>query len=47
MRVCVQSVCRCGNVGGEHGEQQLGFNKGFGSNIRVFKVQYVEYGGEL
>jgi hypothetical protein len=25
----------------------LGFNKGFGSNVWVFKVQYVEYRGEL
>jgi hypothetical protein len=30
-----------------NGSQCLGFNKGFGSNIWVFKVQYVEYGAEL
>ena len=26
---------------------QLGCNKGLGSNVWVFKLQYVEYGGEL
>jgi hypothetical protein len=26
---------------------ELGCNKGLGSNVWIFKVQYVEYGGEL
>ena len=33
---------------GEGGYQIVNIvNKGLGSNIQVFKVQYVEYGGEL
>ena len=32
---------------GEWYLKSLGFIKGFGSNVNIFKVQYVKYEGEL